>query len=459
MITDDVAAVAAGEPSAVDLAGAALDRAERSQPVLNAFTLIDREGALERAAAIDAQIARGDDPGPLAGIPIGLKDLIDQEGLPTTNGAAFDPTLPDHSATVVRRLEDAGAVIIGRTGLHEWAFGFTSENEHFGPVRNPWDTDLSPGGSSGGSAAAVAAGVVPAAVGTDTGGSVRVPAALCGIVGLKVTHGRVPLTGVTPLASSLDTVGPLARSVADLAALYAVMAGDDPDDPWSAPVAVETPGHAAEPALLRIGVPAEWVDHPIDASTRAAFASLLEQIAKLGAIVEEVSEPALIPNEAATWAASIEILAEHAGRWPEERERYGSDVARRLERAEPAPKRLAIDVRAWDAGARHALDRLFARFDVLATPTVGAGRKVIGVPDMDVDGEAIFHRDVIAPYTWPVNRTGNPALALPIPGSGAPPASVQLIAPHFAEARLLEVGLGLERSGLIGVEEPPIFFG
>jgi Asp-tRNA(Asn)/Glu-tRNA(Gln) amidotransferase A subunit family amidase len=235
-------AIRRGEIAAVETVGAALDATESSQPDLNAFTTIDREGALESAALVDEQVASGQNPGLLAGVPIGLKDLIDQAGFATTNGAVFAATPADESATVVQRLEEAGAIIIGRTGLHEFAFGFTSENQHFGPVRNPWDLSLSPGGSSGGSAVAVAAGIVPAAIGTDTGGSIRVPAALCGVVGLKVTHGRVPLTGTTPLAPSLDTVGPLARSVADVSAIYLAIAGDDAADPWSAPVRVDRPG-------------------------------------------------------------------------------------------------------------------------------------------------------------------------------------------------------------------------
>lgn len=453
------AAIRSGATTATDVVGEAIDRAERSQPVINAFTSIDRVGALERAASIDRRLGEGDDPGPLAGVPLGLKDLIDQQGIPTTNGAAFTPVVPERSATVVRRLEAAGAVIIGRTGLHEFAYGFTSENEHFGPVRNPWDTRWSPGGSSGGSGAAVSAGVVPVAIGTDTGGSVRVPAALCGVVGLKVTHGRVPLTGVTPLAPSLDTVGSLARNVTDLAAVYAVIAGDDPEDPWSAPVPVATPEPVVDPAALRIAVPAQWNAAVIDGATKAAFEGVLEQIAALGAVVEIVDEPALAITEVAANAVSVEILAEHADRLATDPGRYGSDVASRLRAAAEVPHRVAVDVLAWDAGARHSLDRLYTRFDVIATPTVGAMVKVIGVDDMDIDGQPVFHRTVLSSSTWPVNRTGNPALALPIPGSSRPPASLQMVGPRFGEARLLGIGLGLEESGLIGAGHPPIFFG
>ena len=458
LIVDLARAVRDGETSAVEIVGAAIDAAELSQPDLNAFTSIDRSGALERAAHLDDLISSGDEPGPLAGVPIGLKDLIDQAGVATTNGAVFETHPATVSATVVQRLEDAGAIIIGRTGLHEFAFGFTSENQHFGPVRNPWDLSHSPGGSSGGSAAAVAAGIVPAAIGTDTGGSIRVPAALCGVVGLKVTHGRVPLTGTTPLAPSLDTVGPIARNVADAAAIYLAIAGDDAADPWSAPVRVDRPGAARDPSTLFVGVPRQWMEHPIDRITRNAFRSSLDRLAALGATIETVDEPTLEITEASANAAAAEVFQVHKERWENHPETYGSDVAARIRRAQTIGLDTPIGALAWDAGVRHALERIFSRFDVLALPTVGSTRKVIGEDDMDIDGERIFHRAVIAQYTWPINRAGNPALALPIQSEGTLPASLQLVGPRWGEAALLEIGLGLEDAGIVKVEQPPIFF-
>lgn len=457
-IADLAREVRDGEVTAAEMIGAALDAAELSQPDLNAFTTIDREGALASAARVDEQIERGQNPGPLAGVPIGLKDLIDQAGVETTNGAMFETGPAEESATVVQRLEEAGAVIIGRTGLHEFAFGFTSENQHFGPVRNPWDISLSPGGSSGGSAAAVAAGIVPAAIGTDTGGSIRVPSALCGVVGLKVTHGRVPLTGTTPLAPALDTVGPLARSVADATAIYLAIAGDDAADPWSAPVRVDRPGASRDPSTLFVGVPRQWMEHPVDRVTRDAFRETLDRLAALGATVETVDEPILEITEVAANAAAAAVYQVHKGRWESDPDKYGSDVASRIRRAQTIGPEAAVDAMAWDAGVRHALDRIFGRIDVLITPTVGSTRKVIGEDDMDIDGERLFHRAVIAQYTWPVNRSGNPALALPIASAGTPPSSVQLIGPRWGESSLLSIGLGLEEAGIVKVEEPPIFF-
>ena len=458
-IVDIAGSVRSGDSTAVETVTAALEAAEASQPDLNAFTSVDRDGSLVRAAAIDEQIAADGNPGPLAGVPIALKDLVDQAGIPTTNGAVFETSPAAESATVVQRLEEAGAVIIGRTGLHEFAFGFTSENQHFGPVRNPWDLSLSPGGSSGGSAAAVGAGVVPAAIGTDTGGSIRVPAALCGVVGLKVTHGRVPLTGTTPLAPSLDTVGPLARSVSDATAIYLAIAGDDAADPWSAPVRVDRPGAPRDPSTLFVGVPRQWMEHPVDRVTRDAFRAALDRLASLGATVETVDEPILEITEAAANAAAAEVYRVHEERWESDPDRYGSDVASRIRRAQTIDLETAVDAMAWDAGVRHALDRIFGRIDVLAMPTVGSTRKVIGEDDMDIDGERIFHRAVIAQYTWPVNRAGNPALALPIQSEGTPPSSLQLLGPRWGESSLLAIGLGLEEAGIVKVEEPPVYFG
>ena len=457
-IADIARSVQSGAVPAVAVVGAALDAAEATQPILNAFTLIDRERAIERAADIDRRVARGEGIGTLAGVPIGLKDLIDQAGAPTTNGAAFDTEIPEVSATVVTRLEAAGAIIIGRTGLHEFAFGFTSENPHFGPVRNPWDSDLSPGGSSGGSGAAVAGGIVPAAIGTDTGGSIRVPAALCGVVGLKVTHGRVPLTGVTPLAPSLDTVGPIARTVGDASAVYFAIAGDDPRDPWSVPAPVEAVGAPRDPASVRVGIPKQWMAAPTDQTTRDAFQAAVARLLDAGASVETVDDPGLAVTEAAGLASSGEIYRIHRERWESEPERYGSDVGARLSKAATVGLDVMVDAMAWDAGARHALARLFRRFDVLITPTVGSSRKVIGDAEMDVDGERIFHRTVIAQNTWPVNRVGNPALAMPIESGDAPPASLQLIGPRWGEAGLLAIGSGLESAGLVGVSLPPLAF-
>jgi Asp-tRNA(Asn)/Glu-tRNA(Gln) amidotransferase A subunit family amidase len=451
--------IRAGRRSAGAVVAAAVRAAHDSQSELNAFTLIDDEGAAARAAAIDAAIAAGDDPGPLAGVPVALKDLIDQAGHPNTRGAAFEPLVPERSATVVQRLEAAGAVIIGRTGLHEFAFGFSSENEHFGAVHNPWDLNLSPGGSSGGSAAAVAAGIVPVGIGTDTGGSVRVPAALCGVVGLKVTHGRVPLTGVYPLAPSLDTVGPIGRSVADVAAVYGVLAGDDPLDPWSSPRPVAA---IPEPPALSgrtFGYVAQWIDAPRTAAVREAFHAALEALDAAGAEIVEVDEPALKVTRAAQRANGVEIAAVHRNRWETDRDTYGSEVADRLEACFAVAGGDLASALQWAAGGRHLLERRFATIDAIVTPTVGATRKPIGEDEILVDGKAVHYRRLLSEMTAPVNRLGLPALALPLPDPGTPPASLQLIGPAWGEARVLALGAALEVAGIVSTATPPIWFG
>lgn len=424
----------------------ALDAAETSQEALNAFTLIDRAGAIRRADAIDRRVASGEDPGPLTGVPVAMKDLIDQAGLPNTAGSGFPATLPEHDAPVVSRLLDAGAVIVGRTGLHEFAFGFTSENAHFGPVRNPWERSLSPGGSSGGSAAAVAAGVTPIAVGTDTGGSVRVPAALCGVFGLKVTTGRVPLDGVVPLAPSLDTVGPLARTVADLETAYRVMAGE--------------PQHGAPPGLhMRIAILRQWQLSPLTPEVSSALETAMQHLAGAGVAVEEIDLRVLEVPASVGQASLAEIATIHRDRWNADPGSYGPDVAARLESAYTADPGSIAAARAWAEEANAALRGVFAVFDAVATPTVGATRKVIGESDIVVDGVAHQHRVLLASWTYPVNRLGLPAIALPLPSPSRPPPSLQLIGPVRGEAGLLALGSLLEQEGIAVATRPPFWYG
>ena len=224
-------ALRARRASAVELTTAAIARVDRLNPTLNAFITVTADYALEKARQADAELSAGRDRGPLHGIPVALKDLFAMRGVRSTNGSkVFADSVPDFNAAVVDKLEEAGAVILGKLNLHELAYGITSANPHFGAVRNPWDKNRSPGGSSGGSGAAVAAGIVYAAMGTDTGGSIRIPASFCGTVGLKPTYGRVSQFGVHPLAYTLDHMGPLTRSVRDAAMVLNAIAGYDPRD-------------------------------------------------------------------------------------------------------------------------------------------------------------------------------------------------------------------------------------
>ena len=448
-------AVQNGAVSAEEVTRAALERCERSQEVLNAFTSIDHDGAIGRARAVDASVADGTPLGPLTGVPVAVKDLIEHKGQPNTRGSSAAPLIPDVTAPSIARLEAAGAVVIGRTGLHEYAFGFSSENHWHGPVRNPWDVTLSPGGSSGGSAAAAAAGLVAAALGTDTGGSVRVPAALCGIVGLKVTHGRVPLRGVYPLAPSLDTVGPLARSVADCAAIYEVIAGDDQLDPWSVPQPVDPLGTPADLSALTIGVPHPWADEPVVPQQRAAFEQFLSSVSDEGARVVTVDVPQLAPSGQTLTGLFFEAAQVHRRRFTADPAHYGPEVRERIAAAMEITGDEYLAALEWRRGTRAAAMRALQTVDVLVTPTVAALRKPIGVNTVDIGGEKVHYVRAESVFATLVNHIGLPALALPLPGDSKPPPSLQIIGRAWSETRLLEVGLALEKAGSVSTQTPP----
>lgn len=443
--------VRTGRLAAADIVAAAITTAEAQQDRLNICTSIDGERARERAAQIDAAVESGDDPGPLAGVPIALKDIFDHAGRVTTAGSGFYRHDAGRSATVVTRLEEAGAVIVSRTGLHEFAYGFSSENDWFGPVRNPLDPELSPGGSSGGSAAAVAAGQVPIALGTDTGGSVRVPAALCGVYGLKVTHGRVPLDGVFPLAPSLDTVGPLAGSAADLGLAYQAIAGHSAADPWSVERPVQPPG-ASPPDLqgLRIAIPVPWVDEgPTSREVEAAFEEAIGALRSMGASTELYHDPELVPWGRIQDIAGGEVASVHRTWWSERRP-YGEEVGARIGQAMTVDLDSYIEAQRWRAGLRGRFDRVFQRFDLIATPTTAVLRKRIGLDEVPTSSGSSHYRPALSWFTALVNHAGHPAIALPLSSTdGGPPPSLQLIAAAWMEHRLLAVAATLEREGVV----------
>lgn len=414
----------------------ALARLRHVQDQLNACTLIDDRAGSKHVKQETL----------LGGMPIVVKDLIDQVGLPTTCGSGFLREPAASAAPVINRLEDAGAIVVGRAGLHEFAYGFSSENPWFGPIRNPWDPIMSPGGSSGGSAVAVAAGLVPAAIGTDTGGSVRVPAAMTGICGLKVTYGRVPTAGVFPLAPSLDTVGPLARDIATLGLVYQAMSG------------VTTPASPRDVKGLRFGVPSRWNDFAhIDAGVAQAFAATLIRLEELGAVVIPVDDPRIVPWGKIQELAGAEAAHVHR-RFRSEGKPYGEEVRARLDAAEKVTPEAYLEAHRWRAELVEAFVAAFAEVDLLVTPAVAARRKVIG-EDL-IEGQA--YRPVLSWFSALVNHAGVPAIAVPLidhpeDATSLPPPSLQLIAPWLREDLLLGVAAQLEREGLFGFRPPPIF--
>jgi len=425
------------ELTAVERVRAALEGAHATQDTINAFISIDDERALARAAHIDQRLAAGEEVGPLAGVPIALKDLIDHEGRVTTAGSHFYEATARQSAPCVSRLEAAGAVIVGRANLHEWAFGFNSENESWGPVRNPWDLATSAGGSSGGSGAAVAAGITPIAIGTDTGGSVRVPAALCGTFGLKVTHGRIPLDGVFPLVPSIDTVGPLADSMENIDVSYRAMSADETPEP--------------NPGPLRMGVPVPWyTDAPIEDDVAAAFEGVVEALRGMGHEVHPIEMPDAVPTRQLIDAIGLEVSAAHR-EFRSRGERYDPAVSSRIEVAEGITEEAAGEARAWQALVRQRFADALATVDVLVTPTSPARRKTIG--EDSIGGKS--HRTVLSYFTALVNHALHPAIAMPITGSGAPPASLQFIGPLHSETTLIALGRSLEEAGVVGFTPAP----
>lgn len=416
----------------------ALARAHASQDTLNAFISID-DAALARAADIDERLDRGEDVGPLAGVPIALKDMLDQEGRVTTCGSAFYAETATTTAVSVARLEAAGGIVIGRANLHEWAFGFNSENDHWGAVHNPWDLDTSVGGSSGGSGAAVAAGITPIAIGTDTGGSVRVPAALCGTYGLKVTYGRIPLDGVFPLVPSVDTVGPLADSMEGIDLSYRAMSGDTTPEPERRP--------------LRLGIPEPWFGGaPMSDQVAAAFDDAVTALEGLGHTVTSLEMPDVHPSHHIIGA--IEEVATVHREFRQKGYRYGKAVEERIIGVEEVTPEEIAESREWQRMLRQRFADAFAEVDLLITPTVPNMRKVIG-EDMIGDRE---HRSVLSYFTAVGNHALIPGLAVPLAGTGTPPVSLQIMGPLDSEPLLIGLGGRLEEAGIAGFTTAPGHF-
>lgn len=416
-----------GTVSATTAVAEAVEAAQAD--VDNAFTSVD-----ERAAGYAARM-KGRRGGALLGVPVAVKDLIDHAGRVTTAGSAFYRHLADLTSPALRRLEDEGAVVMGRTGLHEFAFGFSSENPWFGPVRNPWDSRLSPGGSSGGSAAAVASGIVPIALGTDTGGSIRVPAALCAVTGLKVSHGLIPLEGVFPLVPFLDTVGAIAGSLVDLETATRIMAGPL----WADPHDVD--------GRIRLVVPSRWVGTaPMTDRVSAGFRRFLEGASDVGVEVSEEDLGDLVPSPLQSALIGPEIEKIH-GTWRREGRSYGADVASRIDSALAVTDSEARTARDWQRDVTAAMTAATSTGRFLVTPTVPALDKVIG---QDRIGRH-HYRTVLSWFTALVNTAGLPALSVPMRGGPGRPPSVQIIGPRGSEANLLAVASRLERDGLVGL--------
>jgi aspartyl-tRNA(Asn)/glutamyl-tRNA(Gln) amidotransferase subunit A len=458
--------VRAGEASAVEVLEHHLAVIDAGEESIHAFNLVMADAAREQARGVDARVAAGEDPGPLAGVPVALKDNMCTRGVPTTcSSRILDGWRPPYDATVVTRLSEAGAVVIGKTNMDEFAMGSSTETSAFGTTRNPYDTTRVPGGSSGGSAAAVAAGFAPLALGSDTGGSIRQPAALCGVVGMKPTYGTVSRYGLVAFASSLDQIGPFATTVADAALLFDVIGGHDPLDSTS----LNRPTPRVLSVLddgvdgMTVGILTEYMDgiaSDVDARVRQAA----EALSAAGARIVEISVPEVVlglsayyliaPGEASSNLArydgvryGLRVDAEDtvAMNTATRSEGFGAEVKRRIMLGT-----YVLSAGYMDAYYNQALrvrtriiegfDAAYAQCDVLLGPTAPTTAFAIGAK---VDDPLTMYKSDVC--TIPSNLAGHPAISVPFgPGDGGLPVGVQLLGPSLSEGMLFQVAAVVE---------------
>lgn len=449
------------EVSPVEVTDSVLKRIDAVNPRINAYITILRDEAQAAAQETEKTILAGKYLGPLHGIPIALKDLFLTKGIRTTCGSKIlADYVPDENATVVERLNEAGAILLGKLNMHEFARGSTSNNPYYGPVRNPWSRDMVPGGSSGGSSAGVAASLCPGSVGTDTGGSVRNPASLCGIVGLKPTFGRISRYGVLPLSWSFDHVGPITKNVEDTALIMNVIAGWDPKDPGSSrlPVPDYTQALVASVKGLKIGICREQLWDAADAEVRLVAEKAIAVLEKLGAHVEEILLPHL--KYLATvynCIRSPEAACYHETYLETRPDDYGDDVRNVLE--------MGKLIRATDYVKAQRVRRIiiqefqaaFRKVDVIVGPTAPVTAFKIGTNTVRINGKVVDIRNVTSQLTRPFNVTGQPAISIPCGfASDGLPVGLQIAGKAFAEETVLRVAYTYEANTEWHKRKPPI---
>ena len=450
------------ELSAVELAQAALSRIDRLNPTLRAFITVTRDQALAAAASVDKQIAAGQGANlPLAGVPLVIKDSFWTEGVPTTGGTKlFANTVAAEDATAVARLKAAGCVLVGKSLMHEMAYGFTSRNVHHGDCRNPWDTNRIPGGSSGGNAVALATGMTLAAVGGDTGGSNRQPAALCGVVGVKVTYGRVSRHGGIPLSWSMDTVGPMTRTVGDAAALLQVMAGFDPKDPTTrrGPVPDYLSALKGELKGLRIGVPHNHFLAMMEPDVGAAMQAALEVLKQQGAALVDVRFPPLDPVVGAHRAIIFsEAAAAHEELIRTRASELSDDVRPLLQAGLFITATQYLTAQRMRQKTIAQYRELWRTFDVLVTPASPIAAPLIGATTARLADKDIPLVRAFLDLTLPFNLTGQPAISVPCGFTrGGLPIGLQLVARPFDEATLFRAAAAFEAATNWHSRRPPI---
>ena len=447
-------AVRAGDTSARETVEAALARIATRDRVLNAFTAIVKERALATASALDEARAAGKPLGPLAGVPFAVKNLFDIAGLPTLAGSKINRRRPPavRDATLIARLEAAGAVLVGALNMGEYAYDFTGENVHDGPSRNPHDPAHMTGGSSGGSGAAVAGGLVPLALGSDTNGSIRVPASFCGIFGLKPTFGRLSRAHSFPFVASLDHVGPLARTVHDLALAYDAMQGHDPDDPVSA----ERPIEPVSPSLdrgthgLRIAVAGGYFRAGLFPEARTA----LERVAAALGVRDEIDTPEARRARAAAYViTTTEGAALHLERLRKQARDFDPAVRDRLIAGAMVPAAMVVQAQKFRRWYREQVLDLFKSVDAILAPATPCAAPKIGQQTFVLDGVETPVRANIGIHTQPISFIGLPVVAVPVPLKPLPVA-VQIIAAPWREDIALRIAHALDRAGVAAAGKP-----
>jgi len=461
--------VRAGDRSARDVLEEHLDTIGRREPEIHAFNLVLTDEARAAADAVDSAVARGDDPGPLAGVPLALKDNMCTRGIPTTcSSKILAGWRPPYDATTVTRLREAGAVLVGKTNLDEFAMGSSTENSAFGPTRNPHDPSRVPGGSSGGSAAAVAAGFASISIGSDTGGSIRQPAALCGVVGVKPTYGAVSRYGLIAFASSLDQIGPFTSTVADAALVLEVIGGHDPFDSTS----IDAPAPSLLDSIdegvdgLRVGIVRELLGEGIAPDVRRRTEAAAEALAAAGAKVDEASVPAAIYGLSAYYLIAPAEASSNLARYDGVRYGLRVDAANTAEMniasrtagfGDEVKRRIMLGTYALSAGYYDAyygkaqqvrtliirdFQAAYEQFDVLLSPTSPTTAFELGAKT--ADPLSMYMNDVC---TIPSNLSGDPAISVPYgTGDDGLPVGVQVLAPALGEPVMFRTAAALERS-------------
>ena len=452
-LLDAAQRVARGEVSPVELTAACLERIAALDARVNAFITVTADGAMEESREAERELTRGDSGGPLTGVPLAVKDLFDTAGVRTTAGSRFfSERVPDRDAVVLQKLRTAGAVLLGKLNMHEWALGVTNDNPHYGACRNPWALDRITGGSSGGSAAALAAGMCFGALGSDTGGSIRIPASLCGVVGLKPTYGRVSLRGAVPLSWSLDHAGPMARRVSDVALLLEAIAGPDNADPGSADVATGDYRAKLEDGISgwRIGVIADESLGDVEPDVRAAVRKAVKALASAGARIEELAVPEL--QEAGRLnglMTTADAAAFHRERMERAPDAFGQDVLTRLRRGAAYGATDYADARRQQSILRQTFSSWFVEhggsFDAVILPTTPCiAPRIAGL-------DPVALAPVLTRLTAPFNFTGLPAMSVPcgVTPDGLP-VGLQIVGAPWAEQRVLRVGRAYELASAEG---------